>query len=102
MRSYFPDIDFYIDIRYFVSLQHLLAELHSDSDEMLEEDDEEDEDDDDDEDDDEDEEEMLMRLQGEELDETGSDVGSEYNFETLKDALGLTSMQVGRRRKKCR
>ena len=56
---------------------------------------EEDDDDDEEEDDDEeDEEEMLMRLHGEELDETGSDVGSEYNYDTLKDALGLTSDQV--------
>ena len=56
---------------------------------------EEEEDDDEEDDEEEDEEEMLMRLHGEDLDETGSDIGSEYNYETLKDALGLTSDQVG-------
>ena len=76
---------------------HLLHKLtmESDSDDMFGED-EEDDDDDDDEDDDEDEEDMLMRLHGEELDETGSDVGSEYNYDTLKDALGLSAEQVSR------
>ena len=66
---------------------HLLREfgMDSDSDDMFAED-EDDDDDDDDEDD-------LMRLHGD-LDDTGSDIGSEYNYETLKDALGLSVEQV--------
>ena len=68
---------------------HLLREfgLESDSDDMFAEDEDDDEDDDDEED--------MMRLHGD-LDDTGSDIGSEYNYDTLKDALGLSVEQVTR------
>lgn len=63
---------------------------------MFDEEEDDDEEEEDEEDEEDEDEEMLMRLHGEELDDTGSDVGSEYNYDTLKDALGLTSDQVSR------